>query len=232
MQVSIFSNPWLMALCFAPVVLVAAALALFLWSKKPHYRVLFSQWGRAALLLALIASIHWIAVGLRRGFGPAESAWHATERAARVFGVALAAMSLVVAGAYAGRLLRRADDYQGRSGFRIGITLALTGLVAQFVLREPSVMRVGVAFLIGAASVLAVEWLMRWYAREPAWLLGACVLVVPATAAAIVVLSGGLPFLRSALVVLAAAVLLARFVSRRVPVALMAARSSQTQRPR
>jgi hypothetical protein len=221
-----------MALCCAPFVVVAAALVLFLSSKKPHYRWLSHQWGRAALVLALIGSIQGLVLGPLPGLGLAESLWRATERAARVFGAALAAVSLALAGAYAWQLLRRADDYSARSGFRIGISLALTGLVAQLLSRNPSALRLGAVILIGAASLLAVEWLMRWYAREPAWLLGACAFVLPATAAAIVVLGGGLPALRVALVVVlatVATVVLVHFTSRRARVSSSTARPSQTQ---
>jgi cytochrome bd-type quinol oxidase subunit 1 len=125
-----------------------------------------------------------IALGLPPGFDLAESTWQASERASRLFGSALTGVSLVVAGVYAWQLLRCEDDYRARSGFRIGVTLALIGQVAQFLSRNSSVFGVVVVILIGVASLLAVEWLMRRHAREPRWLLGVSAFALPAAAAA------------------------------------------------
>jgi cytochrome bd-type quinol oxidase subunit 1 len=234
-QVPIFSSPWLIALCFAPFVLVAVARVLFVWSKKPHYRLLSWHWGAAALLLAMIGAIHGIALGLPPGIDLAEGARQASERASRLFGAALTAVSLGIAGVYAWQLLRCEDDYHARSGFRIGVTLALIGLVAQFLSRHSTVFGVAVVILIGVASLLAVEWLMRRYAREPRWLLGLSVLALPAAAAAIVVL-GAEP--RSARVAIddvlatVAPVLLVQLLSKRARVAAIAARLAPIQPPR
>jgi hypothetical protein len=189
MQASSSSSLWLAALCFAPLAIVATAGILFLWSKKPHYRTLFRQWGRAAICSLLIGAIFAFSSLWR--LGPGASAWVASARTARVFGFAAGAVGFAAAGAYAWALLRSADDYYARSGFRIGASTGLAGLVAQLLLRNRSAMTFGIAILIGAAGLLAIEWLWRAYPREPEWLLRTCVIILPAMSAAIVVFKAG-----------------------------------------
>jgi hypothetical protein len=189
MQPTISSWMWLAALCFAPLAIVATAVILFLWSKKPHYRSLYRRWGRAAVGSAVIGVVLALSSLPDLDFGARISA--ASARVARGFCSAVGAVGLAAAGVYAWELLRCLDDYYARSGLRIAASVGVAGLIVQLLVRDPNVMMLGVALLIVAAGLLAARWLWHVYPREPPWLLRTCVLALPAAAAIIVWFNAG-----------------------------------------